>query len=94
MKLVKCNHCKKEYYICEELDKLGFPIGTGKCDMCEATDYTVIDEDVKVVYSDYGTYKKLPDDMETITEDMKHSMAMLKDELNELIKTYLDPWLR
>ena len=90
MKLVKCNHCEDEYYICEALDKLGFPIGTERGDMCGATDYTVIDEDVHLDYSAYNNV----DNLDTITEDMRHSMAMLKDELNELIKTYLDPFLR
>ena len=90
MKLVKCNHCKDEYYICEELDKLGFPIGTGKCGMCESTDYTVIDDDVKL---DYSAYKDV-DNLDTVTEDMRHSMAMFKDELNELIETYINPWLK
>ena len=89
MKLVKCNHCKDEYYIDEALDKLGFPISTEKCD-CGALDYTVIDDDVRV---DYSTYKDV-DNLDTITEDMRHSMAMFKDELNELIKTYLDPFLK
>ena len=89
MKLVKCNHCKDEYYVCEELDKLGFPIGTERCG-CGALNYTVIDDDVKL---DYSAYKDV-DNLDTITEDMKHTMAMLKDELNELIKTYLDPWLK
>ena len=90
MKLVKCNHCKDEYYICEELDKLGFPIGIEKCGMCGATDYTVIDEDVKVDYSDYNNV----DNLDTINEDMKHTMAMFKDELNELIETYINPWIK
>ena len=88
MKLVKCNHCKDEYYICPELDKLGFPIGIEKCD-CGATDYAVIDEDVRVNYSAY----KDVDNLDTITEDMKHTMAMFKDELNELVETYINPWL-
>ena len=90
MKLVKCNHCKDEYYIDEALDKLGFPIGTEKCGMCGATDYTVIAEDVRVNYSAY----KDVDNLDTITEDMRHSMAMLKDELNELVETYINPWLK
>ena len=90
MKLVRCNHCKKEYYMCEELDKLGFPIGVEKCDMCGATNYTVIDENVEVVYSDYNNV----DNLDTICEDMKHTMAILKDELNELVETYILPWLK
>ena len=89
MKLVKCNHCKDEYYICEELDKLGFPIGIERCG-CGATDYTVIDEDVRLNYSAY----KDVDNLDTINEDMKHTMAMLKDELNELIETYINPWIK
>jgi hypothetical protein len=89
MKLVRCNKCKREYYICEELDKLGFPVGTEKCD-CGAVDYTILDRDVKVVYSAY----KDVDNLDTINEDMRHTMAILKDELNEIIKTYLDPFLK
>jgi len=88
MKLVRCNHCKDEYYVCLELDKLGFPIGTERCG-CGALDYTIIDEDVEVMYSDYTNKSD-----NTSTEDMRHSMAMFKDELNELIKTYLDPFLK
>jgi len=90
MKLVRCNKCKDEYYICEELDKIGFPIGGEQCE-CGKTDYTVIDNNIQVKYN---TYVKKADDMETITEDMRHTMAMLKDEILELVKTYLDPWLK
>jgi len=90
MKSVRCNKCKTEYVICEELNKLGFPIGREKCENCGATDYTVLDDNIQFEYS---TYAK-SDDIQTENEDMRHTLVLLKDELNELIKTYLDPFLK
>ena len=90
MKLVRCNQCKNEYYICEELDDMGFPVGTRKCS-CGATDYKVLEDDVKVKYN--NNYANV-DNLTTENEDMKHTFALLKDELNELISTYIDPFLK
>ena len=78
MKLVRCNKCKNEYYICDELDKLGFPIGIAKCDTSGAIDYIVLEDDIKVAYV------RVKDDMDTQQEDIKHSLALFKEELNEL----------
>lgn len=92
MKLVKCNKCKDEYYICEEFDKIGFPVSTEKCGMCGATDYTVLDDNIKlkVIKSDIEDEC----DLEIQNADIKHSLALFKEELEELIKTYIEPFLR
>ena len=90
MKSVRCNKCNTEYVICDELNKLGFPLGKEECLNCGATDYVVLEGDIQFEYS---TYVK-SDDMATENEDMRHSAAFLKDELNELIKTYLDPFIK
>ena len=91
MKLVRCNQCNDEYYICEELNKLGFPIGVEKCGVCGATDYTVLEDDVKVKYN--NNYANV-DNLDTINEDMRHTMAILKDEIMELVETYINPWIK
>ena len=31
---------------------------------------------------------------DTRIEDMKHSMLLFKNELNELVETYLHPWIK
>ena len=90
MKSVRCNKCKTEYVICETLDKLGFPIGREACENCGATDYVVLEDNIQFEYESYAK----SDDIATENEDMKHTFAMLKDELNELIKTYIDPFLK
>ena len=90
MKSVRCNKCKTEYVICKTLDKLGFPIGREKCENCGAIDYVVLEDDIQFEYS---TYAK-SDDLATENEDMRHSAALLKDELLEVIKTYLDPFIK
>lgn len=87
MKLVRCNHCKNEYYICPKLDKLGFPLGVERCD-CGATDYVILEDNIKVAYS------RVKDDMDTQQEDIRHSLLLFKEELNELIKTYIEPFLK
>jgi len=88
MKLVRCNKCGHEYYICKELSKLDFPIGREACEQCGATDYTVLEDDVKVAYN------TIKDNMDTQQEDIKHSLSLFKEELDELVETYLLPWLK
>ena len=88
MKLVRCNKCNYEYYICKGLDKIDFPIGEEKCGMCGAIDYTILEDDVKVAYS------RVKDDMDTQQEDIKHSLLLFKEELDELVKTYIEPFLK
>ena len=56
--------------------------------MCGATDYTVLEDNVKVNYND------IKNDMNTRQEDIKHSLALFKEELGELIKTYIEPFLK
>ena len=91
MKLVRCNNCNDEYYICEELDKLGFPIGVEKCGMCGKTDYTIFKDDIEVVAKN-----DIEDecDLEIQNADIKHSLALFKEELFELIETYIEPFLK
>ena len=84
-KLVRCNKCKHEYYICKEL---GRNIWSGKCNNCGVTDYTVIEDNVKVAY------ESIKDDTNTQQEDIKHSLSLFKEELSELIKTYVEPFLK
>ena len=91
MKSVRCNKCKTEYVICKTLDKLGFPIGREKCENCGAIDYVVLEDDVKVKYN--NNYTNV-DNLDTINEDMRHTMAILKDEINELVETYINPWIK
>jgi len=88
MKLVRCNKCNHEYYINEELSKLDFPIGREECEQCGATDYTVLEDDVRVAYNN------AKDDINTQQEDIKHSLALFKEELAELVETYLEPFLK
>ena len=88
MKLVRCNKCNDEYYICEEFDKIGFPVSTEKCGMCGATDYTILKDNIKVAYS------RVKDDMDTQQEDIKHSLVLFKEELKELVETYIQPFLK
>jgi len=42
----------------------------------------------------YNTYVKKADDLEVQNEDLKHTLSLFKDELNELIKVYIDPWIK
>jgi len=88
MKLVKCNKCGHEYYICKELSKLDFPIGREACEQCGATDYTVLEGDIRVAYNN------AKDNMDTQQEDIKHSLSLFKEELKELVETYLEPFLK
>ena len=81
MKLVRCNKCKNEYLICEGLT-------TDRCANCSHNDYTVLEDDVRVAYKD------IKDDMDTQQEDIKHSLALFKEELAELIETYIEPFLK
>lgn len=89
MKYVRCNNCGEEYYIFEGLDKMGFPLGNEKCEMCGKTDYTVLDNDVKVKY-----YPGEKEESDLRKEDMIQVMGILKEELLELIKSYIDPWIK
>ena len=90
MKSVKCNKCKHEYIICEELSKLDFPIGREQCENCGATDYVVLEDNIQFEYSKYARL----DDYETQNEDLRHTLSLLKGELNELIEVYINPWLK
>lgn len=89
MKYVRCNNCGEEYYIFEGLDKMGFSLGNEKCEMCGKTDYTVLDNDVKVKY-----YPGEKEESDLRKEDMIQVMGILKEELLELIKSYIDPWIK
>jgi len=80
MKLVRCNKCNHEYYICK-----GF---LGKCDNCGADDYTVLEDDIKVAY------RSIKDDISTQQEDIRHSLLLFREELEELVKTYIEPFLK
>lgn len=89
MKLVRCNKCEHEYYICDDLHRLGFPLGElSKCEYCGEKTYTVLESDIKVAYNN------TKDDMDTQQEDIKHSLALFKEELDELVKTYIEPFLK
>ena len=89
MKLVRCNKCEHEYYISDDLHRLGFPLGEpSKCEYCGDKSYTIIEDDVKVAYN------RVKDDISTQQEDIKHSLSLFKEELDELIKTYIDPFLK
>jgi hypothetical protein len=80
MKHVRCNHCNAEYYICEELSALGFPLGGEQCEVCGETDYLIIDNDVKVEYSNsMGEYKE---------KDMIGRLTLLRNEIDEIIDEY------
>ena len=47
---------------------------------------------MKLVKSKYDT--EYACDLEIENTDLKHTMVMLKDEINELVKTYLEPFLK
>ncbi|KKL82388.1 hypothetical protein LCGC14_1985250 [marine sediment metagenome] len=82
MKLVKCNKCNNEYYICETADYK-------ECQKCGTTDYTTLDDNAKVKYdTEYAC------DLEIDNADLRHSLSLFKDELGELVKTYIDPFLK
>jgi len=81
MKLVRCNKCNHEYYICNGLSKLSIP---EKCDNCGADDYTVLEDDIRVAY------RSIKDDINTQQEDIRH----FREELEELVKTYIEPFLK
>jgi len=88
MKLVRCNKCNHEYYICEELSKLDFPIGRKQCEQCGADDYTILEDDIKIAYNN------AKNDINTQQEDVRHSLLLFKEELEELVKTYIEPFLK
>jgi len=90
MKLVRCNKCNNEYYICEFTDKLGIIQDIEMCDSCHTRkDYTIIDDDVKVTYN--TEYAR---DLEIENVDLRHSLSLFKEELDELVKTYIEPFLK
>jgi len=89
MKLVRCNKCNHEYYICETADYKGYTISQPQCQQCGVTDYTVLDNDVKVKYN-----TEYECDLEIENADLKHSLLLFKEELDELIKTYIEPFLK
>jgi len=82
MKLVRCNKCNHEYYIYRGL--LNIP---DECDNCGANDYTVLEDDIKVAY------RSIKDDISTQQEDIRHSLLLFREELEELVKTYIEPFL-
>jgi len=85
MKLVRCNKCNHEYYICKGLSKLSIP---EKCDNCGASDYTVLEDDIRFAY------RSIKDDISTQREDIRHSLLLFREELEELVKTYIEPFLK
>ena len=102
MKYVRCNKCGNEYYICEELDKLGFPIGKLECEYCGETDYRVIEDDVKMEYShiDDPITERREEFMCTILElkrdlsDLENNLGGVIKDLEEVISVYIDPWIK
>ena len=81
MKHVRCKHCNAEYYVCEELNVLGFPLGGEQCEVCGETDYLVIDDDVKVEYSSEAV-------MEYTERDILSKLTLLRNEIDEIIDYY------
>ena len=81
MKHVRCKHCNAEYYVCEELNVLGFPLGGEQCEVCGETDYLVIDDDVKVEYSSEAV-------MEYKERDILSKLTLLRNEIDEIIDYY------
>jgi len=81
MKHVRCKHCNAEYYVCEELNVLGFPLGGEQCEVCGETDYLVIDDDVKVEYSSEAV-------MEYKEKDILSKLTLLRNEIDEIIDYY------
>ena len=89
MKLVRCNNCKHEYYINEFVGlSVAQDMDYEKCNNCGFNDYTILEDNIEVAYSD------IKDDMDTQQEDIKHSLALFKEELAELVETYLEPFLK
>ena len=81
MKHVRCKHCNAGYYVCEELNVLGFPLGGEQCEVCGETDYLVIDDDVKVEYSSEAV-------MEYKEKDILSKLTLLRNEIDEIIDYY------
>ena len=63
---------------CGKKHKLGVLV----CDLCGSE------------YFEYVSVQNDENNLNQRLEDIKHTMSLLKDELNELIKTYIDPWTK
>ena len=83
MKHVRCKHCEAEYYVCEELNMLGFPLGGEQCEVCGETDYLIIDGDVKVEYSNDND-----DVFEDRNKDIISRLTLLRNEIDDIIDIY------
>ena len=66
------------YLKCTKCGKI-HTLGVLICD-CGCDDFKIITDDVE--------------DFQQRVEDIKHTLSLLKEEINELIKTYIDPWLK
>ena len=83
MKHVRCKHCDSEYYVCEELNVLGLPLGGEQCEVCGETDYLIIDDDVKVEYrNDYD------DTFRNREKDIMSRLTLLRNEIDDIIDVY------
>jgi len=88
MKLVRCNKCNHEYYINEFIGMSRTAQDIEMCDNCHVRDYTVLEDDIRVAY------RSIKDDISTQQEDIRHSLLLFKEELEELMKTYIEPFLK
>ena len=85
MKHVRCKHCEAEYYVCEELNVLGFPLGGEQCEICGETDYLIIDDDVQVVNKNDYDYDDVFEDR---NKDIISRLTLLRNEIDDIIDIY------
>ena len=90
MKLVRCNHCKDEYYVEEALDEIGFPLGGKQCEVCGETDYLIIEDDVNVEYNN----DECTEPSQQCPDDLLYNLTLIKEELLGIIENYINPWFK
>lgn len=83
--------CENIYEIPDDNDTMSWTYNMTYCDKCGYNSYEILPEKKKKYLSNEIA---LDNNYDQIIEDMKHTMSLLKDELNELIESYLNPWIK
>lgn len=93
--------CENIYEIPDDnaLEEMSWAYDMTYCDKCGYNSYEVLivpekKSYIKSLIQDKKKKLALDNNYDQRIEDMKHTMALFKEELNELIETYLNPWLK